>query len=74
MSKQIQDAYIVAVTRTPVAKRKLGYYALPLLWREAVIGWANAARNRSPWPWRVAGALVTTALGLLVIGLSIIAH
>jgi hypothetical protein len=26
---------------TPVAKRKLGYYALPLLWREGVIGWAN---------------------------------
>ena len=26
---------------TPVAKRKLGYYALPLLWRERVIGWAN---------------------------------
>lgn len=28
---------------TPAAKRKLGYYALPLLWRERVIGWANAA-------------------------------
>jgi uncharacterized protein YcaQ len=26
---------------TPVSKRKLGYYALPLLWREHVIGWAN---------------------------------
>lgn len=26
---------------TPLAKRKLGYYALPLLWREQVIGWAN---------------------------------
>jgi uncharacterized protein YcaQ len=26
---------------TPVARRKLGYYALPLLWRDAVIGWAN---------------------------------
>ena len=26
---------------TPVAKRKLGYYALPLLYRDAVIGWAN---------------------------------
>ena len=26
---------------TPVPKRKLGYYALPLLWRERVIGWAN---------------------------------
>ncbi|MCB1888819.1 MAG: YcaQ family DNA glycosylase [Rhodocyclaceae bacterium] len=26
---------------TPAAKRKLGYYALPMLWRDAVIGWAN---------------------------------
>ena len=26
---------------TPAAKRKLGYYALPLLWRDDVIGWAN---------------------------------
>lgn len=28
---------------TPASKRKLGYYALPLLWRDDVIGWANAA-------------------------------
>ena len=28
---------------TPVAKRKLGYYALPMLWRDRVIGWANVA-------------------------------
>ena len=28
---------------TPAPKRKLGYYALPLLWRERVIGWANVA-------------------------------
>jgi uncharacterized protein YcaQ len=27
---------------TPPKKRKLGYYALPLLWRDDVIGWANA--------------------------------
>ncbi len=26
---------------TPAAKRKLGYYALPLLWRDQVLGWAN---------------------------------
>ena len=26
---------------TPLAKRKLGYYALPLLWRNQVIGWGN---------------------------------
>jgi uncharacterized protein YcaQ len=28
---------------TPVARRKLGYYAMPLLWRDHVIGWANVA-------------------------------
>jgi len=27
---------------TPAAKRVRGYYALPLLWREDIIGWANA--------------------------------
>ena len=26
---------------TPVAKRRLGYYAMPMLWRDRVIGWAN---------------------------------
>jgi uncharacterized protein YcaQ len=26
---------------TPIKKRKLGYYALPLLWRDKVIGWGN---------------------------------
>jgi uncharacterized protein YcaQ len=26
---------------TPAPKRKLGYYALPLLWRDRVIGWGN---------------------------------
>jgi len=28
---------------TPLAKRVRGYYAMPLLWRERVIGWANLA-------------------------------
>ncbi len=28
---------------TPAPKRKLGYYALPMLWREHIIGWANVA-------------------------------
>jgi uncharacterized protein YcaQ len=27
----------------PAPKRKLGYYALPLLWRDRVIGWGNLA-------------------------------
>jgi uncharacterized protein YcaQ len=26
---------------TPVAKRRFGYYALPMLWRNQVIGWGN---------------------------------
>lgn len=28
---------------TPAPKRQFGHYALPLLWRERVIGWANVA-------------------------------
>ena len=28
---------------TPASKRKLGYYALPLLWRDRVIGWGNVS-------------------------------
>ncbi len=30
---------------TPAAKRVRGYYALPLLWGEEVIGWVNVART-----------------------------
>jgi uncharacterized protein YcaQ len=28
---------------TPVAKRQRGYYAMPLLWRDRVVGWGNLA-------------------------------
>jgi uncharacterized protein YcaQ len=36
---------------TPAAKRKLGYYALPLLWRDRVIGWCNlSVKNRKLQP------------------------
>jgi hypothetical protein len=28
---------------TPAPRRKLGYYALPLLWRDQVIGWSNVS-------------------------------
>lgn len=28
---------------TPVSKRKLGYYALPMLWSDRIVGWANVA-------------------------------
>jgi hypothetical protein len=31
---------------TPAPKRKLGYYALPLLWHQRVIGWGNLAVSR----------------------------
>ena len=30
---------------TPAPKRKLGYYALPLLWRDRIIGWGNVTAN-----------------------------
>lgn len=39
---------------TPVARRKLGYYALPLVFGDAVIGWANVG---------VAGERLTTQFG-----------
>jgi hypothetical protein len=29
----------------PAPKRKLGYYAMPLLWRDDVIGWVNASNQ-----------------------------
>jgi uncharacterized protein len=29
----------------PAAKRKLGYYAMPLLWRDDIIGWVNATER-----------------------------
>lgn len=28
---------------TPAAKRSFGYYSLPLLWRDRVVGWANVS-------------------------------
>ncbi|MGH9309149.1 MAG: DNA glycosylase AlkZ-like family protein [Vicinamibacterales bacterium] len=30
---------------TPAAKRKLGYYALPVLWRDRIPGWANLSQK-----------------------------
>lgn len=30
---------------TPPAKRKLGYYAMPVLWRDDVIGWVNISQR-----------------------------
>lgn len=31
---------------TPPAKRKLGYYAMPLLWRDDVVGWVNISNRQ----------------------------
>jgi len=41
---------------TPAAKRKLGYYALPLLWHEQIIGWGNLS---------VQGGRLHTSFGFL---------
>jgi uncharacterized protein YcaQ len=41
---------------TPKSRRKLGYYALPLLWKERVIGWGNVT---------VAGDQVDADLGFI---------
>ncbi|MES2488413.1 MAG: crosslink repair DNA glycosylase YcaQ family protein [Pseudomonadota bacterium] len=30
---------------TPPAKRQFGYYALPLLWRDQIVGWANVSMD-----------------------------
>ena len=30
---------------TPAPKRKLGYYALPMLWHDRVVGWGNVASH-----------------------------
>jgi uncharacterized protein len=31
---------------TPLPKRKLGYYAMPLLWRDDVVGWVNISNRQ----------------------------
>jgi uncharacterized protein len=38
---------------TPAPKRKLGYYALPLLWRDRVIGWGNLSVKNGELKWEV---------------------
>jgi uncharacterized protein len=38
---------------TPAPKRKLGYYALPLLWRDRVIGWGNVSVASGQLRWNV---------------------
>lgn len=38
---------------TPAAKRKLGYYAMPLLWRDRVIGWANLSIKNGALDYRL---------------------
>lgn len=41
---------------TPPAKRQRGFYAMPLLWRDSVVGWANAG---------VEGASLNVELGFI---------
>jgi uncharacterized protein len=38
---------------TPAPKRKLGYYALPLLWHERIIGWGNAVSSNGALNWKL---------------------
>ncbi len=38
---------------TPAPKRKLGYYALPLLWGDQVIGWGNVSVAQGQLRWDV---------------------
>jgi len=38
---------------TPAPKRKLGYYALPLLWGDRVIGWGNVSVVKGELRWDV---------------------
>lgn len=38
---------------TPAAKRKLGYYAMPLLWRDRVIGWVNLSIKDGAFDYRL---------------------
>ena len=45
---------------TPAPKRKLGYYALPMLWRDRIIGWANVTLLRAE---RYGGQAINVELG-----------
>jgi uncharacterized protein YcaQ len=49
---------------TPAPKRKLGYYALPLLWRDRVIGWGNlAVKNHTVLKYNSGTRTLTSELG-----------
>lgn len=36
---------------TPAPKRELGYYAMPLLWRDQIVGWVNASVEDGRLNW-----------------------
>lgn len=40
----------------------------------AVVGWLVFQRRGNPWPIRLAGAVATAALGILVVGLKALVH
>jgi uncharacterized protein YcaQ len=48
---------------TPAAQRRYGHYALPLLWREDVIGWANVSASRGA---KSSGTGLNVSLGFAV--------
>jgi uncharacterized protein YcaQ len=45
---------------TPEPKRKLGYYALPLLWRDQVVGWGQRLDEEREVPQRSVTSAWTT--------------
>ena len=49
---------------TPIPKRRWGYYALPLLWRDRVIGWGNAHLRPAGYGGQaIAGQALTLDIG-----------
>jgi uncharacterized protein YcaQ len=47
---QLWDWHYRFEAYTPASRRVLGYYAMPLLWRDRVIGWASCADGAVPAP------------------------
>lgn len=54
----------------PPSKRRFGYYALPLLWREQVIGWANISVKAREWVRELGYAAAAPRSRAFALGLS----